>query len=123
MVWVWLVFFGWDWWNRSRVFLFKVFLCWAKKSMMIRQEYVSRDWLVGILLVYSLEVQSTKQSGWSLGGYMEQGFPILPMSKVWSAWTPWVYSLESLEIRKNFSLKLEGFQNFIDDFNKPSKIE
>ena len=24
---------------------------------------------------------------------MEQGFPILPMGKVWSAWTSWVYGI------------------------------
>ena len=39
---------------------------------------------------YTLEVQSTKQSGWSFGWSMDSGFPILPMGKVWSTWTSWV---------------------------------
>ena len=33
------------------------------------------------------EVQSTKQSDWSLGWSMDSGVPILPSSKVWLTWT------------------------------------
>ena len=40
-------------------------------------------------IIVPLEVQSTKQSGWSFGWSMDSGFPILPMGKVWSNWTSW----------------------------------
>ena len=44
----------------------------------------------------TVEVQSTKQSGWSLG--WSTGFTILPMGKVWSKWTFWEYARYKLWI-------------------------
>ena len=36
-------------------------------------------WHVPYIYIYTLEVQPTKESGWSLGSSMVSGFPILPM--------------------------------------------
>ena len=49
----------------------------------------------------------TKQSGWSLGWSMDSGFPILPMGKIWSAWTPRVWFFQ--KGLSNFRTKKKRF--------------
>lgn len=50
----------------------------------------------------TVEVQSTKPSGWSLG--WSTGFKILPMGKVWSKWTFWEYARYKLWIYLTINL-------------------
>ena len=49
------------------------------------------EWKISQIWLFSVEVQPTKQSGWSLGGSRIHVKDSLPMGKVWSTWTSWVY--------------------------------